>query len=363
MDVLLMNTVLWESVPDLTSVDVFHGADFGDWQRQKKPQTLLHKNLPWLWDSSQFFENHLVMYDLAVLRNLGQLAPRWFSSRDIVFEEYENMGMLANHFNMTLIRHNDLSFHFDLFTTKQNTARVNVDWIRAKTFELMGTVLSPRYVFRTQADAYRITGSTTISMLLPWKVFLCIKIDRSDWLPFGGQVSGIPLQDPHMRMVVEGTLQYFGYVRSETRSGKQDVLHYKLDYAFPGSRVLKVSPGISENDKKWTRLFTLRSGDNELWTVYMCNCLTPECRLSRQLEFTPEEREQRSLEIPLKNSTMESFYIGEGCTDHIDYSTPYCCYDRYSPHWETFEKIKDTLPEVKDPKELIDKIIQAHDEL
>eukprot|EP00986_Skeletonema_menzelii_P006882 scaffold2613_cov122-Skeletonema_menzelii.AAC.1 len=43
MGILAMNTILWEQVPDLESVKMFHGSDFGHWfkNQEHKPQSLV----------------------------------------------------------------------------------------------------------------------------------------------------------------------------------------------------------------------------------------------------------------------------------------------------------------------------------
>ena len=109
MGILAMNTILWEQVPDLESVKMFHGSDFGHWfnNQEHKPQSLVDRDLPWLWDASQFVEGHFLMFDLQKLRKLRQLAPDFISGRKNNAEEQEIFPAVANNFNMTFIRHNE----------------------------------------------------------------------------------------------------------------------------------------------------------------------------------------------------------------------------------------------------------------
>ena len=343
MGILAMNTILWEQVPDLESVKKFHGSDFGNWFKNQvhKPQSLVDRDLPWLWDASQFVEGHLLMFDLQKLRKLRQLAPDFISGRKNNAEEHEIFPAVANNFNMTFIRHNELAFHLDVNTENQDPSRINLNWLKAKTFELMGISLAPRFDFFASVVGYRETGITTASMVFPWKSSICLKWKKA-WLPNNGAVAGIPITDEGMKMIVQGILGYFGYIpvvdhedeHYQTRnSTTTTTLLYQLDAGFPGSRVLRLSPGVADNDDKWTRLLTMRHQKDGDWTLYMCNCLNPECSLARQLAFS---RRERLLEIPMSNEiSMQTFHIGEGCADKNDPTM--ACYDRYSPFYETIQ--------------------------
>ena len=343
MGILAMNTILWEQVPDLESVKILHGSDVGNWfkKQMRKPQSLVDHDLPWLWDVSQFVEGHLLMFDLEKLRKLRQLAPDFISGRKISVEEHEVLPAVANHFNMTILRNNELAFHIDLNTENQDSSRINLDWLKTKSFELIGIALAPRFDFFTSVVGYKETGLTTVSMVFPWKTAICEKFKKG-WLPHNGAIAGIPITDEGMIMIVQGIMGYFGYIpvvghedeHHSTRNSTTALL-YELDGGFPGSRVLRLSPGVADNDDKWTRLLTMRrQKDGHRWTLYMCNCYNPECSLARQLAFS---RRERLLEIPLSDEiSMETIHIGEGCVDAKD--SILACYDRYSPFWKTIQK-------------------------
>jgi len=345
MGILAMNTILWEQVPDLESVKVFHGVDVGNWFKNQipKPQSLVDRDLPWMWDVSQFAEGHLLMIDPQELRKLRQLAPDFISGRKNNAEEHTILPAVANHFNMTIIRNNELAFHLDLNTENQDP-RINLDWLKAKTFELIGIALAPRFDFFSSVIGFKETGITTDSMVFPWKASICIKFDKG-WLPHNGDIAGIPITDEGMLMIVQGILGYFGYIpvigheneHHPTRNSTSTLL-YELDGGFPGSRVLRLSPGVTDNDDKWTRLLTMRrQKDGHRWTLYMCNCNNPECSLARQLAFS---RMEHLLEIPLSNEiSMETIHIGEGRVASADArDSTLACYDRYSPFWKTIQK-------------------------
>ena len=339
MGILAMNTILWEQVPDLESVKVFHGLDVGNWFKNQvpKPQSLVDRDLPWMWDVSQFVEGHLVMFDPKTLRKLRQLAPDFISGRKNSVEEQLILPAVANHFNMTIIRNNELAFHLDINTENQDPSRINLDWLKAKTFELIGIASAPRFDFFSSVIGFKETGLTTYSMVFPWKASMCTRFDKC-WLPHNGAIAGIPITDEGMLMIVQGILGYFGYLpvvghedeHHPTRNSTTTLL-YELDGGFPGSRVLRLSPGVADNDDKWTRLLTMRrQKDGQRWTLYMCNCNNPECSLARQLAFS---RRERLLEIPLSNEiSMETIHIGEGRVDSANArDSTLVCYDRYSP--------------------------------
>ncbi|KAL7428633.1 hypothetical protein ACHAXM_002687 [Skeletonema potamos] len=346
MGILAMNTILWEQVPDLESVKVFHGIDVGDWSKNRvpKPQSLVDRDLPWMWDVSQFVEGHLVMFDPKKLRKLRQLAPDFISGRKNNAEEHEILPAVANHFNMTIIRNNDLAFHLDVNTENQDPSRIKLDWLKAKTFELIGIALAPRLDFFSSVIGFKETGLTTYSMVFPYKASMCIKFDKG-WLPHNGAIAGIPITDEGMLMIVQGILGYFGYIPAVSHEDEHNLtrnltttLLYELDGGFPGSRVLRLSPGVAANDDKWTRLLTMRrQKDGHRWTLYMCNCNNPECSLARQLAFS---RKERLLEIPLSNEiSMETIHIGEGRVASADAKdSTLACYDRYSHFWKTIQK-------------------------
>eukprot|EP00986_Skeletonema_menzelii_P017642 scaffold20893_cov73-Skeletonema_menzelii.AAC.1 len=79
-------------------------------------------------------------------------------------------------------------------------------------------------------------------------------------------------------MIVQGILGYFGYIpvvdhedeHYQTRnSTTTTTLLYQLDAGFPGSRVLRLSPGVADNGDKWTRLLTMRHQKDGDWTLYI----------------------------------------------------------------------------------------------
>jgi hypothetical protein len=284
------------------------------------------------------------MFDPKTLRKLRQLAPDFISGRKNNVEEYEILPAVANHFNMTIIRNNELAFHFDVSTENQDPSRINLDWLKAKTFELIGIALAPRLDFFSSVIGFKETGLTTDSMVFPWKASMCINFDKG-WLPNNGVIAGIPITDEGMIMIVQGILGYFGYIpvvgnedeHHPTRNSTTTLL-YELDGGFPGSRVLRLSPGVADNDDKWTRLLTMRrQKDGQRWTLYMCNCNNTECSLARQLAFS---RRERLLEIPLSDEiSMETIHIGEGRVASADTKdSTHACYDRYSPFWKTIQK-------------------------
>eukprot|EP00984_Skeletonema_dohrnii_P008501 scaffold3129_cov125-Skeletonema_dohrnii-CCMP3373.AAC.9 len=271
MGILAMNTILWEQVPDLESVKVFHGVDVGDWFKNQipKPQSL-------------FVEGHLVMFDPKELRKLRQLAPDFISGRKNNAEEHAILPAVANHFNMTIIRNNELAFHLDLKTENQDPSRINLDWLKAKTFELCGIALAPRFDFSSSVIGFKETGLTTDSMAFPWKASMCIKFDQG-WLPHNGAIAGIPITDEGMLMIVQGILGYFGYIpvvghedeHHPTRNSTTRLRYrYELDGGFPGSRVLRLSPGVADNDDKWTRLLTMRRQRMDVDGRFICAIVT-----------------------------------------------------------------------------------------
>lgn len=128
--------------------------------------------------------------------------------------------------------------------------------------------------------------------VFPWKSSICVKFKKG-WLPHNS-VAGIPITDNGMKMIVQGILGYFGYIPVVGHEDEHNLmrnltttLSYELDGGFPGSRVLRLSPGVTDNDDKWTRLLTMHHPeDGHRWTLYMCNFDNPECSLARQLAFS-----------------------------------------------------------------------------
>ena len=339
MEILGMNANLWEVVPNMEELEGYHGYDVGDWaaRSRRKPQKLVDAGLPWLYDTSQMLENHIMLFDLQALRKIWKLVPSLARFPKVMFSA-NVLTPIANMYNMTIVRNNEIELHlsFKIKNYDDIDPVVDENWLRGKSVELLGRTLSPRYDYGCEAAIDRSVGMTTDVMLFPWKAALCIKWDAEVWLPRNGIISGIPIADPSMKRILTGVLRYFGYELQDSLSTDGQLL-FERDSAFPGTRTIRLSPGDAPSDDDWIRLVTIRTGTG-LWTLYLCSCKSPLCTKTERLLLT-YPKEHRRFQIPLQNATIESIDIAEGCGLRERKGQNGCCYGKYSLHWKDVKQI------------------------
>ena len=288
--ILAMNTILFEDVPDNTSLEKFHGVDNVDWwakggwnqrgQAMTALQQKLHNSgmattfddttredtesrLPWLQDESNFFEDHMILFDLNYLREFSDV---YFAVAPEAFVDENNfLGPMAAQHGFTLVRHNDLvlriEFGHDMVPFPPS---VDVDAIRRLNWQMLGHFRSPRAM---AANWERAASMAHIhNDHKPFVPFVYIHCRRRVWFPQDWKDS-IPITDPHVLPIVDAYLAYSGYVRlgdsDEKRHKNRNhakVLQYGLDGVHPATRLVTFG---KEKNARQKRLFSIPKSSSE----------------------------------------------------------------------------------------------------
>eukprot|EP00977_Amphora_coffeiformis_P018888 scaffold6781_cov204-Amphora_coffeaeformis.AAC.3 len=277
--ILAMNTVLFEDVPDNTSLEKFHGIDNVDWwakggwdRRQEAMATLQQRrrsiggttqnretpdekveNLPWLQDESNFFEDHMILFDLDFLREFSDV---YFAVAPEAFvDENSFLGPMAAQHGFTLVRHNDLVLRIQFgHDTVPFPPSVDVDEIRRLNWQILGHFRSPRSMAANWERAASMAHVHTEHK--PFIPFVYIHCRRHVWFPHDWK-NPTRITDPNVLPIVDAYLAYNGYVRLSNDDGhlhQTKVLQYGLDGVHPASRLVSFGKQTNARQK---RLFSM----------------------------------------------------------------------------------------------------------
>jgi len=285
--ILAMNTILFEDVPDDTSLEKFHGVDNvdwwakGGWDRREEVMTALRErlrnrgiagrkdgarndpegkdNLPWLQDESNFFEDHMIVFDLKYLREFSDV---YFAVAPEAFvDENSFLGPMAAQYGFTLVRHNDMVLRMQFgHDTVPFPPTVDVDAIRRLNWQMLGHFRSPRSMAANWERAASLARIRTDHR--PFVPFVYMHCHRHVWFPMNWKNSTI-VTDPDVLPILDGYLAYSGYMRlTDGRLDEVKSLRYGLDGIHPATRLVRF--GKEKNALQKRFLSVPRSGGKRL---------------------------------------------------------------------------------------------------
>jgi hypothetical protein len=307
MKILAMNTILFERIPDLQSVANFHGKDvFKWWLRgrrgwKRRPKDLKAKGLPWLYDTSTFYENHIMMFDIQVL----ELTKNSFLDLEeeiFLIAGNTDMSMFGPWGNITALRNNDVALHINFGTFLSEfrfPSGVNLDMIKRMNLELVAHVRNP---MKRDADARLITelmGQESTKSNKPF--FIGAHFNNITWLPHGFS-NGESLAKQENQDILRQIFLFFGYVSRDVHGGVgQDVLRYELKLTDRKHVIFKLFPAEEIQTERWSPILTFRAIESNNFILCICNSENEKCDHTRKAELTAHDRR---FEIP-KSAVIE----------------------------------------------------------
>ena len=276
--ILAMNTVLFEDVPDMSSLAGFHGPDTmdwwknGGWERRSHVMQQQKVEVPWLQDESLFFEDHMILFDLEALRKMADVyfavAPQAFP------DENSFLGAAASKFGFTLVRHNDMVMRIDFGHDKVSfDETVDVDAIRRANWHVLGHFRSPRFLAANWERAASMMNVVTDHK--PFTPFVYWHCRKDVWFPSKTVWENTTMvSDPSVLPVLESYLAYSGYRRIDDNSAigkartlsEKTIFRYVLDGIHAATRLTRYGKDpnaqtrpflslLKPGRKKWRRLF------------------------------------------------------------------------------------------------------------